>query len=155
MSDSNNERLTGRQHEVLQFLQDRGNETNILTIEKSQEDLADEFGMTAQGLSNHLRKLKENEFIRTGRKFIDITEKGLKALNKKDGKAVICVKSEPNKRSNVYEKVSTLSVKSKRVTGDIDLIIETGREDMESLLTKLSKMDGVKETKTHIVLKKI
>lgn len=154
-SKETQERLTNRQYEVLEKIFNNSEEVKVHTIEKDQKEISEEFGITRQALSNHLRKLKDNGYIRTGRGFIDITEQGLGILGTTGGEALILVKATPTKRNKVYEEVSKMHATSLRTTGNMDLIIEVDRNNLEEILNKLSTIEGVEETKTHIILKKI
>ncbi len=149
------DRLTKRQYEILEKLYGKGSEIKVHTLEKDQKEISEEFGITRQALSNHLRKLKESGYIRTGRGFIDVTNKGLDALGKKGGEAMIFVKAKPPKRNEVYDAVRNLPGTASRVTGDLDLIMEVERDVLEDVLSKLSKIEGLEETSTHIILKEI
>lgn len=149
------ERLTKRQFEVLQKLHNKGKEVKVHTVDKDQKEISEEFGITRQALSNHLRQLKENGYIRTGRGFIDITNSGLEILGKKGGEAMIFIKANPPKRNEVYDQVREITGSAFRVTGELDLILEVDRDKLEEILSKLSEIKGIEETKTHIILKEL
>ena len=149
------ERLTKRQFEVLQKLHNKGKEVKVHTVDKDQKEISEEFGITRQALSNHLRQLKENGYIRTGRGFIDITNFGLEILGKKGGEAMIFVKVNPPERNDVYDQVKEITGTAFRVTGELDLILEVDRDQLEEILSKLSEIKGIEETQTHIILKEL
>ncbi|AFK21868.1 Lrp/AsnC family transcriptional regulator [Pyrococcus sp. ST04] len=145
--------LTNRQVELLRKLYREGKTIEVHTVEKTQDELAEELGITRQALSNHLKVLKELGYIRTGRGFIDLTEKALELLGEKKGDVFIFVKIEPTKRKEVYDAIKKLRVKKVyRVTGDIDLIIEADKSRLDEILEEIASLDGVKETITHVVL---
>ncbi|CUX77109.1 Lrp/AsnC family transcriptional regulator [Thermococcus chitonophagus] len=145
--------LTNRQVELLRKLYREGKTIEVHTVEKTQDELAEELGITRQALSNHLKVLKELGYIRTGRGFIDLTEKALELLGEKRGDVFIFVKIEPTKRKHVYDAIKKLRVKKiYRVTGDIDLIIEADKSRLDEILEEIAALDGVKETITHVVL---
>ncbi|AMM53121.1 Lrp/AsnC family transcriptional regulator [Pyrococcus kukulkanii] len=145
--------LTNRQVELLRKLYREGKTIEVHTVEKTQDELAEELGITRQALSNHLKVLKELGYIRTGRGFIDLTEKALELLGEKRGDVFIFVKIEPTKRKHVYDAIKKLRVKKiYRVTGDIDLIIEADKSRLDEILEEIAALDGVKETVTHVVL---
>ena len=145
--------LTGRQIRLLKKLYDDGKPLEVHTVEKTQDELAKEFGITRQALSNHLKVLKELGYIRTGRGFIDLTDKALELLGEKKGDVFIFVRIEPTKRKQVYENVRRLKIRRiYRVTGDIDLIIEADKSKLDEILEGIASLDGVKETITHVVL---
>ncbi|AJC71053.1 AsnC family transcriptional regulator [Thermococcus guaymasensis DSM 11113] len=145
--------LTSRQLKLLKKLYEEGRPLEVHTVEKTQDELANELGITRQALSNHLKVLKELGYIRTGRGFIDLTEKALELLGEKKGDVFIFVRIEPTKRKQVYENIRKLKIKRiYRVTGDIDLIIEADKSRLDEILEEIASLDGVKETITHVVL---
>ncbi len=145
--------LTSRQLKLLKKLYEEGRPLEVHTVEKTQDELANELGITRQALSNHLKTLKELGYIRTGRGFIDLTEKALELLGEKKGDVFIFVRIEPTKRKQVYENIRRLKIKRiYRVTGDIDLIIEADKSRLDEILEEIASLDGVKETITHVVL---
>ncbi len=149
------ERLTKRQFEILEKLYEKGQEIKVYTVQRDQKEISEEFGITRQALSNHLRELKESGYIRTGRGFIDVTRKGLSILGKKGGEALIFVKAKPTKRNEAYDDIRDLPGTASRVTGELDLIMEVDRDSLEDVLSQLSEIEGVKETETHIILKEL
>ncbi|WP_297499937.1 Lrp/AsnC family transcriptional regulator [Thermococcus sp.] len=145
--------LTPRQLRLLRKLYEEGKRIEVHTVEKTQDELANELGITRQALSNHLKVLKELGYIRTGRGFIDLTDKALELLGEKKGDVFVFVKIEPTKRRQVYEKLKELKIKKiYRVTGDIDLIIEADKTKLDEILEEIASLDGVRETNTHLVL---
>ncbi|WP_456367434.1 Lrp/AsnC ligand binding domain-containing protein [Thermococcus sp.] len=145
--------LTPKQMRLLQKLYEEGKTIEVHTVEKTQDELAKELGITRQALSNHLKVLKELGYIRTGRGFIDLTEKALELLGKKRGDVFVFVRIEPTKRKQVYDAVRKLNIKKiYRVTGDIDLIIEADKSKLDEILEEIASLDGVRETNTHLVL---
>ncbi|NPA47353.1 MAG: Lrp/AsnC family transcriptional regulator [Thermococci archaeon] len=145
--------LTPRQFKLLKRLYKDSRPIEVYTVEKTQDKLASELGITRQALSNHLKVLKEMGYIRTGRGFIDITDKALEVLGEKSGNVFVFVKIEPMKRKHVYDVIKRLSIRRiYRVTGDIDLIIEADKSRLDEILEEIASLDGVKETVTHVVL---
>jgi len=145
--------LTTRQIELLRRLYKEGKTIEVHTVEKTQDELAEELGITRQALSNHLKVLKELGYIRTGRGFIDLTEKALELLGERKGDVFVFVKIEPTKRKHVYDAIKKLKVKRiYRVTGNIDLIVEADKTILDEILEEIASLDGVKETITHVVL---
>ncbi len=145
--------LTSRQVRLLKKLYGEGKTIEVHTVEKTQDELAQELGITRQALSNHLKVLKELGYIRTGRGFIDLTDKALDLLGEKKGDVFVFVRIEPTKRKKVYDSVKSLNIKRiYRVTGDIDLIIEADKTKLDEILEEIASLDGVRETITHVVL---
>jgi len=145
--------LTSRQIELLEKFYKEGKTIEVHTVEKTQDEIASELGITRQALNIQLKALKELGYIRTGRGFIDLTEEALKFLGEKEGDVFILVKIEPVKRREVYESIKKLKVKwACRVTGDVDLIIMGDKVRLDEVLDEVASLDGVKETRAYIVL---
>lgn len=129
---------------------------NVLTVAKSQSKLARELGITRQALSIHLRKFKEAGLIRTGRGFIDLTEKALKVLKIRSADAFVFIKIQPQLRQVAYERIKKLPAdKLYRVTGEIDLIAIVDQSMLDSFLRSVSKVEGVMSTSAHIVIESL
>ncbi|KUK17698.1 Lrp/AsnC family transcriptional regulator [Thermococcus sibiricus] len=149
---NNESKLTSRQMDLLRKLYQEGKTIEVHTVEKTQDEIADELSITRQALSNHLKTLKELGYIRTGRGFIDLTDKALEFLGEKKGDVFIFVRIEPTKRKQVYESIRKLKIKRiHRVTGDIDLIVEADKTRLDEILEEVASLDGVRETITHVV----
>jgi DNA-binding Lrp family transcriptional regulator len=147
------ESLTPRQIKLLKKLYEEGKPIEVHTVEKTQDELANELGITRQALSNHLKVLKELGYIRTGRGFIDLTDKALELLGERKGDVFVFVRIEPTKRKHVYESIKKMKIKRiYRVTGDIDLIVEADKSRLDEILEDIASLDGVRETITHVVL---
>ncbi len=146
--------LTERQRFLLMKLYESSKSMNVYTVTKSQSELARELGITRQALSIHLRKFKEEGLIRTGRGFIDLTEKALKALQIRSADAFVFIKVQPQLRNEAYRKISKLQAINKlfRVTGDIDLIAIVDQSTLDKFLKDVSKVEGVVLTSAHIVI---
>jgi len=145
--------LTERQLQVLQYLLKKAVPLKVYTVNADQDELARELGMTRQALSVHLKKLKDLGLIRTGREFVDVTEKALRVLRMSSNEAIILVKVQPRYRNIVYEKIKELPVeKAYRVSGDYDLVLITREVNVNDVLKVLSMMEGVEDTKTFISL---
>jgi len=86
--------LTPRQIELLEKFYKKAEAIEIRTVKKTQDEIAKELGISQQAFNNHLKVLKKLGFIRTGRGFIDLTEKALKLLGEK-GKCSFSLKSSP------------------------------------------------------------
>ncbi|GAB6947301.1 Lrp/AsnC family transcriptional regulator [Vulcanisaeta sp. JCM 16161] len=145
--------LTERQLQVLQYLLKKAVPLKVYTVYADQDELARELGMTRQALSVHLKKLKDFGLIRTGREFVDVTDKALKVLRMSSNEAIILVKVQPRYRTIIYEKVKELPIeKAYRVSGDYDLVLITREVNVNDILRVLSMMEGIEDTKTFISL---
>jgi DNA-binding Lrp family transcriptional regulator len=104
----------------------------------------------------HLRKLKNRGYIRTGRGFIDVTDKGLNALGVSTTPAFILLKVSPNKRIHVYEQIQELAVsRAFRVAGEVDALIIVERENLDEILKKLYGIDGIEDTRSYVTIEVI
>jgi len=147
-------KLTEKQLTILKYLLENSQGMEIFIVNKSQSELAKELGITRQALNVHLRKLREEGLIKTGRGFIMLTEKALEILGMRSAEVFVLVKVEPRARNQTYARiVKTLPVeKVYRVTGEIDLIVIVNQSKLDEFLKQISRIEGVKETVTHVVI---
>jgi DNA-binding Lrp family transcriptional regulator len=152
----NVEPLTKRSVQLLKMLYDKGKSTNTYTLRVKQDELSKQLGISRQALNVHLRKLKTTGYIRTGRGFIDVTEKGLNALGVSTTPAFILIKVSPTKRIHVYEQIHQLNInRAYRIAGDIDALIIVERENMDETLKKLYTVDGIQDTRSYVTIETI
>ena len=154
---SNVVKITERQLQILKELYNAGKSVKVHTIVLTQNELSESLGITRQALSNHLRKLRDIDFIRTGRGFIDLTNKALEALGESVTEAFVFIQIDPEQRIDAYDKIKALrSQRLFRVTGsDLDLIAQVGRAKLDSFLKDLVGITGVKKTSAHVILETI
>jgi len=150
------EALTRRSMQLLRMLYGRGQATNTYSLHMKQSDLAEQLGISRQALNVHLRKLRNLDYIRTGRGFIDVTEKGLNALGISSNPAFVFIKVSPRKRGEVYGKIKELLIqRAFRIAGDVDALIIVERTKLDEVLSKLSYIEGVKDTKSYVAIEPI
>ena len=150
------ETLTRRSMQLLRLLYDRGKSTNTYSLRVKQDELAKEIGVTRQALNVHLRKLRDLNYIRTGRGFIDVTEKGLNQLGISATPAFILIKISPLKRIDVYEKIKDLTVqRAFRIAGDVDTLLIVEREKLDEVLKKLYSVEGIQDTRSYVTIEAI
>jgi DNA-binding Lrp family transcriptional regulator len=138
------------------MLYEKGTFTNAYTLLVKQDELAGQLGISRQALNVHLRKLRNSKYIRTGRGFIDVTEKGLNILGVSSAPAFVFVKVSPYKRTYAYEKVKELTVqRAFRVAGDVDAVLIVEREKLDGVLKRLSVIDGIQDTKSYVTIETI
>jgi len=138
------------------MLYEKGTSTNTYTLHLKQDELAKQLGISRQALNVHLRKLRDLNYIRTGRGFIDVTEKGLNLLGIASTPAFVFIKVSPLKRTYAYEKVKELAVqRAFRITGDVDAILMVNREKLDEVLRRLSSIDGIQDTKSYVTIETI
>lgn len=146
--------LTGRPMRLLHMLYEKGKPIAIYTLRVKQNDLAARLGISRQALNVHLRKLRSQGYIRTGRGFIDVTEEGLNLLGISANPAFVFIKISPLKRKEAYEKIFQFPIQRVfRVAGDMDAILVIKREKLDDALKELANVDGVLDTRTYIAIK--
>jgi len=144
---------TGRSLRLLRMLYEQGNPLTTYTLEVKQSQLAKKLQISRQALNVHLRKLRDYGCIRTGRGFIDVTEKGLNVLGVSVNPAFVFIKVSPHKRGEVYQKIVKFPIQRVfRVTGDMDAIIVVEREKLNETLKGLASVEGVQDTKSYVTI---
>lgn len=150
------ETVTRRSSHVLRTLYEQGRSMSSYTLHLKQEELAKQLGISRQALNVHLRKLRDLNYVRTGRGFIDVTEQGLSALGLSSTPAFILIKVSPLKRSYAYDKIKQLNVqRAFRIAGDIDALVMVEREKLDEVLRGLSAIDGIQDTKSYVTIETI
>jgi DNA-binding Lrp family transcriptional regulator len=148
--------LTKRSVQLLRTLYEKSKATNTYTLSVKQDELSAQLGISRQALNVHLRKLKNRGYIRTGRGFIDVTDKGVRALGVSTIPAFILIKVSPTKRIQVYDKIKEVAVSQAfRIAGDADALIIVERENMDKILKKLYAIDGIQDTKSYVTIENI
>jgi len=144
---------SGKPLRLLHMLYEKGKSTATYTLNLKQSELAKQLNISRQALNVHLRKLRAQGHIRTGRGFIDVTEKGLALLGVSVNPAFVFIKVSPFKRVNVYAQIIQLPVERMyRVTGDMDAIVQVEREKLDDALKKLAELDGIEDTKSYVTI---
>jgi DNA-binding Lrp family transcriptional regulator len=150
------EPLTKRSVKLLKMLYGKGKSTNTYTLRVKQDELSEQLGISRQALNVHLRKLKNAGYIRTGRGFIDVTEKGLSALGVSTTPAFILLKVSPIKRIQVYNQIREIAVtRAFRIAGEVDALIIVERENLDEILKKLYAIDGIQDTRSYVTIEVI
>ena len=145
--------LTARQLYLLKRLYDISRRVVVYTVEKPQEELAEEIGVTRQALSSQLKVLRSKGKVRTGRGFLDITADGLKALGRVGGETMVFVRVSPAKRKQVYDRIVEKGVGQVfRVAGDVSVIMVVDHENLDTTLQWVSGVEGVLEVEAHLIL---
>lgn len=145
--------LTEKQLGILRRLYDESRSIKVHTTRGNQDELARELGISRQALSTHLKTLKDKGMLRTGRGFLDLTDRALKEIGKTSEEAFVMVKVEPNRREEVTEKVKTLGFERLyRVTGDMDLVAVVDVESLKDFLDQVAGIPGVINTSSHVVI---
>ena len=147
------EPLTKRSIQLLKMLYEKGSSTSTYTLRVKQDELSAQLGISRQALNVHLRKLKNRGYIRTGRGFIDVTDKGLNALGVSTTPAFILIKVSPIKRIQVYNRIRELAVsRAFRIAGEVDALIIVERENLDEILKKLYAIDGIQDTRSYVTI---
>jgi DNA-binding Lrp family transcriptional regulator len=135
------------------MLYEKGSSTSTYTLRVKQDELSAQLGISRQALNVHLRKLKNRGYIRTGRGFIDVTDKGLNALGVSTTPAFILIKVSPIKRIQVYDRIRELAVsRAFRIAGEVDALIMVERENLDEILKKLYAIDGIQDTRSYVTI---
>jgi len=141
----------GRPMRLLRMFYEKGKSTTTYTLMAKQSELAKQLNISRQALNVHLRKLRDQGHIRTGRGFIDVTEKGLAVLGISTNPAFVFIKVSPLRRSHAYEQIIQFPIQRIfRVTGDMDAILQVEREKLDETLKKLASIEGIQDTKSYI-----
>ena len=147
------EPLTKRSIQLLKTLYEKGRLTSTYTLRIKQDELSTQLGISRQALNVHLHKLKIRGYIRTGRGFIDVTDKGLSALGISSTPAFILLKISPIKRISVYEQIQQLAIsRAFRIAGDVDALVMVERENLDVVLKKLYNIDGIESTRSYVTI---
>jgi DNA-binding Lrp family transcriptional regulator len=150
------ESLSKKQRQILGTLFAKSKQDTIYNFNMTQAKFAKQLNISRQALSIHFHKLREEGFIRTGRGFIIITEKGLRELGKNPNPAFVFVKISPLKRDSSYSQIMELPVQRIfRVAGDMDAILIVEQEKLEKILIKLTSINGIQATKSFVVIKSL
>ena len=148
--------LPKRPLRLLRMLYAQGSPATTYTLHLKQSELAKQLEISRQALNVHLRKLRDEGYIRTGRGFIDVTEKGLGVLGVSPNPAFVFIKVSPLKREEAYREIVKLPVQRIfRVAGDMDAILIVEREKLDEALQKLASVEGVQDTKSYVAIKPI
>jgi DNA-binding Lrp family transcriptional regulator len=138
------------------MLHEKGKSSSTYTLRVKQDELSKQLGISRQALNVHLRKLRDLDYVRTGRGFIDVTEKGLGALGISATPAFIFLKVSPHKRGYAYERIKELSLqRAFRIAGDVDALLMVDGEKLDEALKKLSAIDGIQDTRSYVTIETI
>jgi DNA-binding Lrp family transcriptional regulator len=137
-------------------LYEQGKSATTYTVPVKQSELAEQFGISRQALNVHLRKLRNHGCVRTGRGFIDVTEKGLNLLGVSVNPAFVFIKVSPLRRGETYEKLTGFPIQRIfRVAGDMDMMLIVERDKLDDALQKVASLDGVQDTKSYITIQTV
>lgn len=145
--------LTEKQLQILRRLYMHSRSLKVYSTHLTQETLAKELGISRQALSLHLKKLREAGYLRTGRGFIDLTDKALAEIGLPAKEAFVIIKSMPSSRKRVFKEILELKPERLyRVTGEIDIIAVLPVERLKNFLDQVSGISGVEKLTTHVVI---
>lgn len=148
--------ITRRSLQMLKMLYEKGKATTTFTIRIKQDELAKQLGISRQALNAHFRRLRDQNLIRTGRGFIDVTERGMNTLGISTTPAFILIKVSPTQRIQVYKEISGLTVqRAFRLAGDVDALLMVEREKLDEVLKRLYSIEGIQDTKSYVTIETI
>jgi hypothetical protein len=85
-----------------------------------------------------------------------VTERGLNALGISSVPAFVLIKVSPLKRSHAYQKIKELAIqRAFRIAGDMDALAVIEREKLDEVLSELSTVDGILDTKSYVTIETI
>lgn len=138
---------------LLRMLYEQGKPVTTYTVLVKQSELAKQLEISRQALNVHLRKLRDQGCIRTGRGFIDVTEKGLNVLGLSANPVFVFIKVSPLRREEVYQRIRNFPVQRVfRVAGDMDVLLVVERERLDKALRNLASVEGIRDTKSYITI---
>jgi len=144
---------TRKPFKLLHMLYGKSKRVTTYTINLKQSELAKELNISRQALNVHLRKLRDNGYIRTGRGFIDVTEKGLNLLGVSANPAFVFIKVSPLRREEAYRQLLRFPIERIfRVTGEIDAILVVEQKKLDETLKKLASIKGIQDTKSYVTI---
>ncbi len=145
--------VTEKQLSILRRLYRHSRSLKVYSTTLKQETLAKELGISRQALSSHLRELREQGYLRTGRGFIDITDKALAEIGKAGDEAFVLIRVKPSARKKVFNKIKNLShERIYRVTGNYDIIAVVDVEQLKEFLDGVERLEGIEVTSSHVVI---
>lgn len=84
--------------------------------------------------------LSDDEFVSIARSVIE------------GGYVFIFVETIPKHKDKIYKEISKMAEETYKVTGEMDIIIKCKNKDSKDIINKLSEMEGVTKTETHLVV---
>lgn len=148
--------LTGKPSKILRMLFEKGNVGIAAVVDLKQSELSQQLGITRQALNVHLRKLRSQKLIRTGRGFFELTDKGLAVLGLSKNPAFVFIKVSPQSRVEAYKRIVALPVRQLfRVAGEMDLVLTVERERIENILESIAQIDGIESTRSYIAIESL
>jgi DNA-binding Lrp family transcriptional regulator len=148
--------LTRRSLTILRFLVEQGEPYSGYIFHMKQDDLAAKLDVTRQALGVHLRKLRKTGIIEVGRGFVNVTNEGRMALGVNTNPAIITVRIKPEKLSKAVHTIKGLhALEIFRVAGESDFVLIVEQHALERVLSELSAIDGILETKSMISIEKL
>ncbi|MBP1450157.1 MAG: Lrp/AsnC family transcriptional regulator [Thermoproteus sp.] len=144
-------KLSNRGVQILQHLLQKAQPMLVYTVNGGQDEIARSFGMSRQAVAIRLKQLKKAGLVRTGRKFVDVTEKAVKYLKGQGKEAIVLAKIEPRYREKVYELVKSLPIeRALRMSGDYDLAIIAEEKALNEIVAALNNAEGIREVEAFV-----
>ncbi len=145
------EKQSRKAFEILEYIAANGKPEAVIIFEGSQDEIAREvFGYkTRQALAQHLKYLREKGLIRTGRGFIEVTQKGLETLGSSKKLAFVLIKTRIDAIDKVRSELHKKGFLAFKVTGDRDIVAIVDLSRIPEIL----KIPGVEDTVTLVTLR--
>jgi DNA-binding Lrp family transcriptional regulator len=117
----------------------------------SFSDIADKLDIATSTVTARFQKLEEKGIITGFKPIIDYEELGFKLTS------MIGIKARSEKTKEVAQEIKSNDkvISFFEVTGETDMILITrflDREDMNSFIKSLQKIEGIKSTETNVIL---
>ena len=140
------EDLTYRRTQILNYLLKRARPTTVYTINKDQDEIAKELGITRPALASYLRRFNNLGLVRTGFGFLDITDKAVRMLEKRTNDVIIFMKTR--QREKVCEKLKEFPARVLKLADEFDVVVITDKNTLEKIVDAV--VDFVTDTKVLI-----
>jgi len=136
--------LSEKQKEILRFLEKRSQRKRIYATDVSFDEISATFHMTRQGMNKHFQTLKKEGFVRVGRGFIDLCEKGKRFLDAPEEDACFIIEVKPNKKAEVVAAIKNLKFRRGELGEEGgEIFMQAEKEYTQDVIRYLQAFDGV------------
>jgi DNA-binding MarR family transcriptional regulator len=138
-----NVQLSERQKEILRFLEKRSKKKVVYAADVSFDEVSRMFNMTRQGMTKHFQTLKKEGFVRVGRGFVDLCEKGKRYTEARDTLFYI-LKVSLEKKSEIIAAIRNLKFRRGEIGEEgNELFLQIDPEYASDFLKYLEAFEGV------------
>jgi DNA-binding MarR family transcriptional regulator len=141
---SQNLQLSKRQEEILKFLEKRSKKKVVYAADVSFDEVSKIFNMTRQGMTKHFQTLKKNGFVRVGRGFVDLCEKGKRYTEAHDTLFYI-LEVSLEKKSEIIAAIRNLKFRKGEIGEEgNELFLQIDPEYASDFLKYLEAFEGIR-----------